>query len=170
MPPHSRPKTLRDGPVTTVAKFIWNAKPGKESNIISRTFGKVAIIDRAWAQSMQDHVEMPKNDEFWLVDVCKDMCAGTNKGVLVVMPRYPLERGEPMRLIPGGFEEQLVDGILYVYPKHPGPYWISSLSMKDLLKAQHNTPTGIIVVLPQPTDAMERATASLKKPAERQPK
>lgn len=149
--------------MTTVAKFIWNAKPGKESNIISRTFGKVAIVDRAWSQSMQDHVEMPRNDEFWLVDVCKDMCSGTNKGVLVVMPRYPLERHEPTRLIPGSFEEELIDGILYVYPKHPGPYWIASLSLKEILMARHNQPTGLIVALPAPADAMSRATASLTK-------
>lgn len=157
----SAPKSLRDGTICAVAKFMWNAKPGRESNLISRTFGKVAIIDRVWTQTMAGHVKFPENDEFWLVDVCKDMSPGTNRGVLILRPRYALARTEPTRLFPGTFDEELVDGILYVRPKHPGPYWIASLSLKELLLQRYQQPTGLVVAIQPPTDALDRAAASL---------
>jgi hypothetical protein len=157
---------LRDGVCTAVAKFQFNLKADKQNAILSRTFGKVAIVDRAWSQSMQGHLEFPKHDEFWLVDVVKDQFPGTNRGVLILHPRYPLQAHEPTRLFPGTYEEELQDGILYVRPKHPGPYWIASLSLKDSLMRHYQKPTGIIVTIQPPADAIERAAASLKKTIE----
>lgn len=150
--------------VTAVAKFQFNLKADKQNAILSRTFGKVAIVDRAWAQSMQGHVEFPRHDEFWLVDIVKDQFPGTNRGVLILHPRYPLKSHEPTRLFPGTFEEELIDGILYLRPKHPGPYWISSLSLKDALMQRHNKPTGMVVAIQPPADALDRAAASLTRP------
>lgn len=154
--------SLRDGVVTAVAKFQFNLKADKQNAILSRTFGKVAIVDRAWSQTMQGHLEFPKHDEFWLVDVVKDQFPGTNRGVLVLHPRFPLSAQEPTRLFPGTFEEEMQDGILYVRPKHPGPYWIASLSLKEALMQRYSTPTGIIVAIQPPTDAIERAAAALR--------
>lgn len=154
--------SLRDGVVTAVAKFQFNLKADKQNAILSRTFGKVAIVDRAWSQSMQGHLEFPRHDEFWLVDVVKDQFPGTNRGVLILHPRYPLQAHEPTRLFPGTFEEELQDGILYIRPKHPGPYWISSLSLKETLMQRYSKPTGMIVTIQPPADALERAAACLK--------
>lgn len=158
--------SLRDGVVTAVAKFQFNMKTDKQNAILSRTFGKVAIVDRAWSQTMQGHIAFPAHDEFWLVDVVKDQFPGTNRGVLILHPRYPLAAHEPTRLFPGTFEEELQDGILYVRPKHPGPYWISSLSLKDALMIRYGKPTGMIVTIQPPNDAIDRAAASLKRAAE----
>lgn len=145
-----------------VAKFIMNAQPGKESSLISRTFGKVAIVDRAWTAAMAGHVELPRNDEFWLVDVVRDQFPGTNRGVLILHPRYPLAAAEPTRLFPGTFEEELIDGTLYVRPKHAGPYWIASLNLKDLLLKRHLKPNALIVSIATPADAIVRAAKTVK--------
>lgn len=154
--------SLRDGTVVAVAKFIMNAQAGKESSLISRTFGKVAIVDRAWTSAMSGHVETPKNDEFWLVDIVRDQFPGTNRGVLILHPRYPLAATEPTRLFPGTFDEEIVDGILYVRPKHAGPYWIASLNLKDMLLKRHLKPNALIVSIATPPDAMTRAVKAVK--------
>ncbi len=159
---------LRDGVVTAVAKFQFNQRADKQNTILSRTFGKVAIVDRAWAQSMQGHIEFPRHDEFWLVDIVKDQFPGTNRGVLILHPRYPLQPHEPTRLFPGAFEEEVIEGILYVRPKNPGPYWIASLSLKEALMQRHNKPTGMVVNIHPPTDALERAAACLKQASDAQ--
>lgn len=161
--PNPSKVSLRDGVVTAVAKFQTNLKADKQNNILSRTFGKVAIVDRAWSQTMAGHVQFPKHDEFWLVDIVKDQSPGTNRGVLILHPRYPLETHELTRIFPGSFTEELIDGILYVRPKHLGPYWISSLNLKDALMQHYSKPTAIIVTIPPPENAMERAAECLKR-------
>ena len=158
--------SLRDGVVTAVAKFVFNMHADRQNVVLSRTFGKVAIVDRAWSQSMSQHLACPQHDEFWLVDIVKDQFPGTNKGVLVLHPRYPLQASEPTRLFPGTYEEELQDGILYVRPKHPGPYWICSHGLKDMLIVRHNKPTAIVVPIQPPVDALERASACLRKAAD----
>ena len=155
--------SLRHGTVTAVAKFQTNLKPDKQNAILSRTFGKVAIIDRAWTQTMSSHIEAPKHDEFWLVDIVKDQFPGTSRGVLILHPRYPLAAHEPVRLNPEMFEEEVQDGILYLRPKNPGPYWIAGLSLKDTLAHRYGQPTGIIVTITPPKDALERASAALRR-------
>lgn len=152
--------TLRSGGVvTSVAKFQTNARVGHHA-VISRTFGKVAIVDGAWLRALAPHCRPPANEEFWLVDVIRDSALGTNRGVLSVVPRYCVQPGEVTRLFPGSFDEDLQDGILYVRPRHAGPLWIASMTMKDMLIKRHDRPHAIIVAIQPPADAVARTAAT----------
>jgi hypothetical protein len=143
-----------------VAKFRANARVEAAHAVISRTFGKVAIVDGAWVRSIAPRAKrMPADEEFWLVDVIRDNALGTNRGVLSLVPRYPVEPNEVTRLFPGSFDEFLQDGILYVRPRHAGPLWIASMSLKDLLIKRHDRPHAIIVTIQPPADAAARTAA-----------
>jgi hypothetical protein len=97
------------------------------------------------------------------VDIIQDTCPGQPGGVLIMHPRYPLAAVEPTKLFPGTFEEKLIDGVLYIRPKHDGPYWIASLSLKKILLKRHNDPPAIIVPVSAPPDAVDREASCLKR-------
>ncbi len=140
---------------------MWNGQKGRESSLISRTFGKVAVIDRDWFQQLEGKIKMPEHDEFWYVDIIKDTGEGSNRGVLIVQPRCRLEKQETRRLPLNSYDLITSDsGVVYVKPKYPSIYWILGLNLKDVIFKEHKT-NAVIVVLNDPPDVEARAQANV---------
>lgn len=104
-------------------------------------------MDKAWTKAMTGHIDMPQDQELWLVDIVKETCPGTNRGLLVMQPRKKLEHSEVSVLVLGMYETELLQGVLYVRPKHKGPYWILPNALKKSLEEKYKDINAIIVTL-----------------------
>lgn len=96
---------------------------------------------------MLGHIEMPEDQELWLVDVVRETCPGTNRGLLIMQPRRKLEHTEVSPLVLGMYEVDLRQGILYIRPKHKGPYWILPNTLKKDLEEKYKDVNAVLVVL-----------------------
>ena len=146
-PKPNNPTLQTTGSITAVTKFQINSKAVNTPNneVLSRTFGKVAVVDRAWATSMQGHSDMPLANELWLTYIVRDTAPGTNKGCLVLHPRHKLDPSEVSRLVSGMYDTDFENGILYIRPKHQGPYWILPLTLRDsLIKKTPNVHSTVV--------------------------
>jgi hypothetical protein len=144
------PSNLAEGVISAVARFHVNHKDHRQRNknsVVSRTFGKVAVIDKAWIKAMTGHIEMPQDQELWIVDLVRETCPGTNRGLLIMQPRRKLDNSEISVLVLGMYEEELIQGLLYIRPKHKGPFWILPNALKKSLEEKYKTVNAVVVNL-----------------------
>ena len=146
----------------TITKYLFNRVESRQNKLISRTLGKVGVIDPVIYQCLEIR---PNHDEFWFSEVLSELGKGTNKGVFVLRPikKVPTTfRGgvaEPaiVRLIPGTFSVEQREGTLYLYPATAngllGPNWILDMDVRQYLSKKFTDSTGrcafnsVIVVL-----------------------
>lgn len=148
--PTPSPSSLADGVLTAVARFHVNHKEHRAKNknlMVSRTFGKVAVIDKGWMRAMDGHISMPQDQELWLVDLVRETCPGTNKGLFIMQPRRLLEFSEVSVLVLGMYEEEFLAGVLYIRPKHKGPYWILPTQLRKTIEDRYKDLNGLVVSL-----------------------
>jgi hypothetical protein len=135
----------------TLVKFIVNKRETEGGNnpVITKTLGKTGVVH--WSTATRKKL-MPKEEEFWFVNIMKEKGAGTPHGLFVL---EPLERvrlsqrtvGEPdiIHMIPGTYDLERVDNVLLLhphtnwYPERLGPNWICGLSIRKSLFQRYRT-------------------------------
>jgi hypothetical protein len=101
------------------------------NNLITRTLGKVGVINS------QYRGDMPKHNELWLSVIIKENCPGNNTGCFILEPINRLDSSSVDRLIPGMYTEEYKDKILFIYPKklkdNDGDdiYWILPMTHRN---------------------------------------
>ena len=106
-----------------IVKFFSNVNKHNSSKLITKTLGKVGFISRDYAGTL------PHNEEFWKCSIVDEITPGQNKGCWVLTPLEKIPENEVQKLIPGFYDEQLIEGILYIYPNENGN-WILPLVHK----------------------------------------
>jgi hypothetical protein len=123
--------------IRTVVKFFNNGQPqgggtigGKpkiHNHLISRTLGKLGVIDSKWEPTD----ELPKDGSFWLVEILRETSPSKAQGVFVLAPIRPVEVGEVQKLSPGMYDEESDEGTVIITPKlREDFFWMLPLSLR----------------------------------------
>lgn len=119
--------------------------------LISTSLGKLAVIDRAWCPP--GGLAPPANEEFWLVDVVREMHPGRARGAFLVQPRHCVSRVRPdgrldtplLYLLPGMYSIALVTPgpalrpVAIVKPDElDGRDWVLSLDAAKIIGSTRN--------------------------------
>jgi len=121
-------------PIRTVVKFYENHEPTNSNKLMTKTLLKVAFIDNEWMDSNQK-AEIPKDGEFWLVDIIHETCQGQPKGCFLVHPIRKVDSTSLSRLLPGMYDEINRSGCLILEPKTGGLSWLLPLRHKQSIKS-----------------------------------
>jgi len=125
----------------TVVKFFNNVqqqsagtidgKPKIHNHLITRTLGKLGVIDSKW-----NPVDggLPKDGEFWLVEILRETSPARAQGVFVLSPIRPIETAEVQRLAPGMYDEEMEEGTVIITPNlREDFYWMLPLSLRKAM-------------------------------------
>jgi hypothetical protein len=122
----------------TLVKFIDNYDKASTNRIVSKTLGKLGVVDGGTLARMTDK---PRQKEFWYCELLKETGAGTPKGVFVLSPVRKIASAvidgfntiDIVHLVPGMFDTVKSDNVILVYPKTKGPNWILSNVLRQHL-------------------------------------
>jgi len=134
----------------TLVKFHLNKaeNAARNNHIITKTLGKAGVID--W-ERVRKHKRLPKDEEFWFVEIVKERGAGTKSGLFVLDPiekvdsvlRDGEERPDIIRMIPGTYTTKKVDNTVLLYPQFTwfperlGPNWVCGLTIRRAIKKEY---------------------------------
>lgn len=118
----------------TVVKFFTNVQPKNSmvvqkihNHLITRTLGKLGVIDSKW----KPEGDVPKDGEFWLVEILRETSPAKAQGVFVLNPVRPVSTGEVKRLSPGMYDEENDQGTVLITPNfREDLYWMLPLSLR----------------------------------------
>ncbi len=113
-------------PVRAIAKFFQNPDAGSRNTLLSRTFGKCALIDDSWLKENESkaNFRIPKEGEFWVVQVIKETHPGIPKGAILVRPEQHIPYSDVTPLLMGQYTVDFSGGIVYIRPKFSGCNWM----------------------------------------------
>lgn len=124
-------------PVRTVVKFYDNHEPTNSNKLMTKTLLKAAFIDNDWMDKGPNII--PKDGEFWLVNIVRETCPGQPKGCFLLHPIRRIEANSLSRLLPGMYREHHYNGCMVLEPQHTGNEtgeinWILPLRHKKAIK------------------------------------
>ena len=110
----------------TLVKFFKNQRIGDSegktyvNSLITRTLGKTGVLDL----EKLDTNNLPKEEEFWFVEITREKRAGTSRGVFVLAPLQKVgntikgdkEVPDIIHLIPGTYNTERVDNAILIHP------------------------------------------------------
>lgn len=102
-----------------------------ENAVISRTLLKIAVVSRHYCQKHPDR--MPKHGELWKCRIVKEIHSGKNKGAFIVESLEKIDDKSIIHLIPGWYDDKLVNGRLLVIPRKRDTNWILPLTHKRIM-------------------------------------
>jgi hypothetical protein len=117
-----------------VAKFYMSRAPDGSFGFISRTLGKLSVLD----ESVEHQV---RNKEFWVSKIVREAWPGLNRGAFVLRP---VKRVEPVpealhKLIPGFYTEEAIGKAVVLHPKDdPAKYWIVSHTTRSIFSKRYH--------------------------------
>jgi hypothetical protein len=126
--------------IRTVVKFFTNVQPksggtieGKPkiyNHLITRTLGKLGVIDSKW----EPPGDVPKDGEFWLVEIVRETNPAQARGVFVLHPVRSIGPSEVQRLAPGMYDEENDQGTVIITPSlREDFYWMLPLSLRKAM-------------------------------------
>jgi hypothetical protein len=110
-------------PNHVVLKFHYG-KRGSLNHIISKTMGRVAVINHAYQGAM------PQAGSFWLCRIDKELGAEKPTGCFVVAPIKEVPVDKVMKLVPGIYDTDIQDKTVICTPKVDNCFWIIPFSLK----------------------------------------
>jgi len=108
---------------TVIVKFFSNFHKENSSKLITKTLCKVGFISRKYSG------DLPLNEEFWLCKIIDEVSPGQKRGCWMVEPIEKVSETDIQRLVPGFYDERLINGVLYITPHEKGK-WILPLPLK----------------------------------------
>jgi len=102
-----------------------------ENEVISRTLLKIAVVSRHYRQK---HPElMPKHGELWKCRIVKEISSGKNRGCFIIEPLEKVDDKQILHLIPGWYDDKVVNGRLLIIPRKQNTNWILPLTHKRIM-------------------------------------
>lgn len=121
-----------------ILKFFDNEAQGPDNILVSRTLGKIAMIarDRRGAKYPQ-----PKPHEFWRCRILKETNRGKRAGCFLVEPIEQVPADKLLKLLPGMYVSEVVNGQLIVTPTldYRGKPCILPLEHKHVFSQRNET-------------------------------
>lgn len=124
-----------------ILKFFENTNykndkgQGNENEVISRTMLKIAVVSRHFRQKHGED-KMPNHGELWRCKIVKEINSGKNKGCFIVEPLSKVDDQSLTHLIPGWYDDKLVNGRLIIVPRKQGVNWILPLTHKRIMSEE----------------------------------
>lgn len=119
--------------IKVLAKFFLSKDPKNEYRCISRTLGKLAIVDSARNSEVKDQ-------EIWLCTIVHETKAGKNFGVFILEPIMKIEPDKVKKLIPGFYyEPTAIDKTLIIKPKDDEAFWMLSKETRKAYSERYHT-------------------------------
>ena len=109
--------------VFVVLKFHFG-KRGSVNPIISKTMGRVSVINHAY-QGPQ-----PQDGTFWLCRLDRGIQGQSTNGCFVVTPIRMIPLEKIVKLVPGTYDTTISGTSVICKPKIPNHYWIAPFSVK----------------------------------------
>jgi hypothetical protein len=110
-------------PIYVVLKFHFG-KRGSVNPIISKTMGRVAVINHAY-QGPQ-----PQSGTFWLCKLDREIKGQHTNGCFIVTPIKMVPIEKIVKLVPGTYETTIEGTTVTCRPKITNHYWIAPFSVK----------------------------------------
>jgi len=119
-----------------VLKFFSSKGPNGEMKLVSRTLGKLSLIE-------EKYVNIVKDQEIWICEIEKEIHPNRNQGFFLVKPVELVPPEKIKKLIPGFYSHVSHERTIFLYPKSsPNEPWLVSLNTR---KAFNNKYTSVIV-------------------------
>lgn len=128
--------------IKTIAKFINNDNPDSSHQLITKTFGKYGVLDRAATAALD---RKPRAGEFWTCEILLETRAGTPGGLFVLKPLQLVPKREGgrdhdiMYLAAGLYRTEKRDNVMLVTPdaELADQHWICSNTMRRHLMRRY---------------------------------
>ena len=118
--------------VYVVAKFYKSKAPSGDMGFISRSLGKLAVIDKQYHGMVQER-------EIWICQIVKETRTGENNGVFVLRPVERIESDQIRKVIPGFYEVQQIGKAALISPNtDPDAKWILSRSTRRMFAKKYH--------------------------------
>lgn len=121
-----------------ILKFFSNTNRGKDNDndVISRTMLKIAVVSRHYKKKYPGN--LPKHGELWKCRILREKNPGKNTGCHIVEPIEQVDDKSILHLIPGWYDEKLINGRLIIIPRKPHINWILPLTHKRIAAEEHD--------------------------------
>lgn len=98
-----------------ILKFFANEQD--TSSIISRTLGKIAIIERSYVErALKGKAKMPVSGEFWRCKIVKELKNGASAGSFLVRPVEVVQSDDLLHLLPSMYSSVVNSGRMIITP------------------------------------------------------
>lgn len=107
-----------------VLKFYSSKSPNGEMKLISRTLGKLSLIE-------ESYINIVKDQEIWICEIEKEIHPNRNQGVFLVKPIELISPEKVNKLIPGFYSYVSHEKTIFLYPKSsPSEPWLISINTR----------------------------------------
>jgi len=107
-----------------VAKFFTSKSPDGSNQTISRTLGKLSLIDTPYRQ-------MVEHRDIWVCQILEETRAGTCRGAFILKPVKKVDHTLVRKAIPGFFNIQVVDRYAVLTPNSdPQESWMLEMTTR----------------------------------------
>lgn len=119
-----------------VLKFFSSKDPAGKMKLVSRTLGKLSLIEEKHANTVQDQ-------DIWICEIEKEIHPNRNQGVFLVKPLEKVAPDKIKKLIPGFYSHISHERTIFLYPKSsPSDPWLISVNTRKAFNSKY---TSIIV-------------------------
>jgi hypothetical protein len=117
-----------------VVRFFRNPTPDRRNPAITRTLGKIGFVDSAVRDTASiDTADLIKG--FWIVEVLRELSAGSPQGCFLLRPIRGLEVEEVCKVMPGLYKTDQIDpGTIVVYPFKPDVPCVLPVAIKNKMR------------------------------------
>lgn len=116
-----------------VLKFHYG-KRGSVNPLISKTMGRVAVINHSYQGPM------PQAGSFWLCRIDGERKGENTSGCFIVTPLKTLSLEQIVKLVPGTYDIEVQGTSIICKPKLAAHYWIAPFSIKKFFIKKDKAP------------------------------
>ena len=144
-------KSQHEG-IYVVAKFYLSKAPDGKLNCISRTLGKLSILDTADEEKIE-------NKDVWICKILRELKPGVNSGAFVLRPLEKIDAEKRIRkIIPGFYDIEEIGGAALVSPNtDPADCWILTKGTREIFAKKYYA---VIVPIAYSEEVMAKAKAA----------
>ena len=129
-----------------LAKFYRSKAPNGDYNFISRTLGKISLVE-------SEDQEILQEQDMWLCRIVKEVKPNTNQGAFIVKPLKKVDPKGVKKLIPGFYEEKAIENAVVLYPnENKEALWLVSKPTREIFSRRFSS---LIVPYQGNLDAVE---------------
>lgn len=116
-----------------LAKFYRSKAPNGDYNFISRTLGKISLIEA-------EDQEILTDQDIWLCRIMKEVKPRTNQGAFILKPLKKVDPTLIKKLIPGFYEAKEVENAVVIYPnENKEGLWLISKKSREIFSRKCNS-------------------------------
>lgn len=117
--------------IKVVLKFHNSKDPNGNIRLVSRTLGKLSLVNNDFSGVVNDQ-------EVWICQIEKEIHPNRNKGVFIVRPIKKVDVSKLKKLIPGFYRHVAHDRTIFLYPKSlQNEPWLISIETRSAFSSKY---------------------------------